>query len=278
MVTITTSFLASITFGLRPEKDASSISNYEDGAGIAAGIVSVFVWFILGLWISLIAFYTAFIKLRILEEKDADEGEEEPDKQSFQASACKFLLNKLTVFHRLRQVKEERMSMSVIYKVGFSTMAVLNVLTAFASIITHFLGQGDATFINSSTGLFFILLTEQMLPFGRAKLSFLRRAGKEGCMSCNQHLVSTGVIGSTVMGPMVLVASQGVSCLLTDFSGGRGGKKLLYDKNNCDSIFTANRCLMLMFVYVTFQGVAFGWQNDMPTLEEIVRMEINSQQ
>jgi hypothetical protein len=33
-----------------------------------------------------------------------------------------------------------------------------------------------------------------------------------------------------------------------------------------------------MFVYVTFQGVAFGWQNDMPTLEEIVRMEINSQQ
>jgi hypothetical protein len=79
----------------------------------------------------------------------------------------------------------------------------------------------------------------------RAKLSFLRRAGKEGCMSCNQHLVSTGVIGSTVMGPMVLVASQGVSCLLTDFSGGRGGKELLYDKNNCDSIFTANRCLMV---------------------------------
>jgi hypothetical protein len=33
-----------------------------------------------------------------------------------------------------------------------------------------------------------------------------------------------------------------------------------------------------MFVYVTFQGVAFGWQRDMPTLEEIVRMKINKPQ
>ena len=347
-VTITTSFLASITFGLRPEKEASSDSNYEAGAGIAAGIVSVFVWVILALWVSLITFYMAFVKLRILEEEDEEEDadEEEVGTPSFKADACKLLLSKLSTFNRLRQVKRERMPMSIIYRIGFSTMSVLNVLTAFLSIITHVLGEGDLTHINSSTGMFFLLMSEQLLPFGwvgsvlftfsdyksgtpsisrsesiltwapsatsvccltffwmqgrfyagfiyvgitsasvtlgfacrRAKLSFLRKAGKEGCIEPNEHLVSTGVIGSAVLGPMVLVASQGISCLMTDFSGGRGEKELIYDDNSCDSIFTANRPLMLMFVYVTFQGVAFGWQRDMPTLEEIVRMKINKPQ
>ena len=48
--------------------------------------------------------------------------------------------------------------------------------------------------------------------------------------------------------------------------------------SNCDSVFTANRSLMLLFVYVTFQGVCFGWIGDLPTLSQIVKMEINRMQ
>ena len=105
----------------------------------------------------------------------------------------------------------------------------------------------------------------------RAKKFYNRTKPKESKL---KHLINLGVVSSSILPAMILIGSQNVACLITDFAAGRPGYKALQYESNCDSIFNANKGMLLIFSYIVFQFSCFGMDRAFQ-MEHLVRLHIN---
>lgn len=105
----------------------------------------------------------------------------------------------------------------------------------------------------------------------RAKKNYSRTKTKESKI---KHLVNLGLASSSVLPAMVLIGSQSVSCLITDFAAGRPNHGALQYESNCDSVFNANKGMLLIFAYIVFQFSCFGMDRGL-VMENLVRLQIN---
>ncbi|GMH49446.1 hypothetical protein TL16_g00518 [Triparma laevis f. inornata] len=91
------------------------------------------------------------------------------------------------------------------------------------------------------------------------------------------HLINTGAASSSLIPAMMLVGSQSVACLVTDFAAGRPGYAPLQYESNCDSVFNANKGMLLIFTYCIFQYACFNVDKRF-SMAVLVRLQITRMQ
>jgi hypothetical protein len=96
------------------------------------------------------------------------------------------------------------------------------------------------------------------------------------CRELKMHAANVGIAGVTALGPMILLSSQSVSCLIKDFSGMSSDEgDVLNYSGNCDSIFVSVKCLAFLFVFAIFQFCNFAPTKKVLNVERVVRLELS---
>ncbi|GMI30135.1 hypothetical protein TeGR_g10553 [Tetraparma gracilis] len=334
-----TSFLTSMTFGLRPEKNILESSNYElylVGSGIINVVIQACLWVILTLWISLCVATGMVLHVAAVDERLGDDDEENV---GLLYKVCAAVLRLMAIPKRYLEVPEKELRVSSLYRMFYMFFPVITLTTNVAAVFSALIGERWMGW-DQNWGIFLLLLSEALMPFswmGSLLYAFsgYKSSLKEGGLhdsivfgmppaSCvmgmlffgvqarwwgvgiwtfvliptvimamvarkskrvlvqtldakglKEHAVNVGVAGLAALPPLILFASQTMSCMVTDFYGARGGENLSYT-GNCDSIQNSNKCISLLFVFAVFSFCCFAPTSGHLNAEMIVNFELST--
>ena len=125
----------------------------------------------------------------------------------------------------------------------------------------------------ASAGIWVIVLGANIL-WTVAIIKSKLKTSKRSSQTKTNHMIHLGAASGSVIPAMLLVGSQNVACLITDFAAGRpGGYEALQYESNCDSVFNANKGMLIIFTYCVFQLACFSVDKTI-SMEMLVRLQI----
>eukprot|EP00519_Triparma_laevis_P009387 CAMPEP_0182520180 /NCGR_PEP_ID=MMETSP1321-20130603/45485_1 /TAXON_ID=91990 /ORGANISM="Bolidomonas sp., Strain RCC1657" /LENGTH=496 /DNA_ID=CAMNT_0024728185 /DNA_START=675 /DNA_END=2165 /DNA_ORIENTATION=- len=339
-VQLATTFFASVAFGLRPDKkllasdaDDETLDRYISGTFVSNIFIGMFVWIIVTLWVASILSTGA--RLHILRAEEDLNGDVEGENDSAMLRLSRWSVAKISFLKRFMTNPPGTLAMSNLYRLCFGVMPFIQFVASTLGPVLDLVSK-VTELVDSRSGMFCLLLSEQLLPFAwtgsvlyvfasytsstwtrseKAMLFFpvasnvlntcyfsfqgrfasagiwvivlganilwtvaiikskLKTSNRSSQTKTN-HMIHLGAASGSVIPAMLLVGSQNVACLIIDFAAGRpGGYEALQYESNCDSVFNANKGILIIFTYCIFQLACFSVDKTI-SMEMLVRLQI----